>query len=206
MPLSQTNLPPGKNLNLPETACISLQGLNPIPAIFTGSDDPSFHWATDVVVDSQHGTIDLDAGSYDSTAQILWSTVVDVLITRCAFPPRNILFLGYGQGAMPALLLAASRSDLEFGGLVSIGGRLPSSAPAGKSKTPVLVCGGARSEQVTRSALDALRSSFGDVEYVKWDKADDSMPANREEMLPIMRFLARRLQSRAGVPEGAVEV
>jgi hypothetical protein len=32
------------------------------------------------------------------------------------------------------------------------------------------------------------------------------MPRSREEMLPIMRFFARRLRSRGGVPEGAVEV
>lgn len=37
-----------KNLNLPETACISLRGPNPIPPLFTGSDSPSFHWGDDV--------------------------------------------------------------------------------------------------------------------------------------------------------------
>ena len=110
---------------------------------------------------------------------------------------------------MLPLHLAASKGDLEFGGVISIGGRLPTSSPAGgdgKSKTPILVCGGSRSAQVTRSALDALRNRFADVQYVKWSKADDSMPVNREEMLPIMKFLARRLLSRAGVPADAVEV
>lgn len=51
-----------------------------------------------------------------------------------------------------------------------------------------------------------MRERFQDVEYVKWAKSEDSMPRSREEMLPIMKFFARRLRSRAGVPEGAVEV
>lgn len=132
-----------------------------------------------------------------------------MLISKCNYPARNILFLGYGQGAMLPLYLASSKVDLEFGGLISIGGRLPTSSPAGtdgKSKTPVLICGGSRSAQVTRSALDGLKGRFASVEYEKWSKPEDSMPVSREEMLPIMKFLARRLQSRAGVPEGAVEV
>jgi hypothetical protein len=41
---------------------------------------------------------------------------------------------------------------------------------------------------------------------VKWDKDEDSMPKTTEEMRPIFAFLGRRMQSRAGVPEGAVEI
>jgi len=110
---------------------------------------------------------------------------------------------------MLPLRLASSAPALEFGGLISIGGRLPTSSPAergAKSKTPVLICGGSRSAQVTQSALEALRSKFVDLEYVKWSKAEDSMPVNREEMLPIMKFFAKRLLSRACVPEDAVEI
>lgn len=109
---------------------------------------------------------------------------------------------------MLALQLAASKPEMELGGVIAIGGRLPASlsSAGGKAKTPVLVLGGSRSTQVTRSAVDVLKERFREVEYVKWAKAEDSMPANREEMIPIMRFFARRLKSRAGVPEGAVEV
>jgi hypothetical protein len=111
---------------------------------------------------------------------------------------------------MLPLYLTSTKRDVEFGGVISIGGRLPSSSSSndkdGKSKTPVLICGGSKSTQVTRSAIDGLKERFGDVQYVKWGKSDDSMPVNREEMLPIMKFLARRLLSREGVPEGAVEV
>ncbi len=41
---------------------------------------------------------------------------------------------------------------------------------------------------------------------INHERIQDSMPRSREEMLPIMRFFARRLRSRGGVPEGAVEV
>lgn len=195
----------GRNLNLPETACISIRGPNPIPPIFTGSDFPAFHWGDDVLVDEGRGDIDLDAG-FSTSEKIFGEFIKDGLISKCHYPPRNILFLGFGQGGMAALH-AASLSAEEFGGIVSIGGRLPSSSRSGpKSKTPVLVCGGARSSQVTKSAIERLKERFVDVEYVKWSKNEDSMPKNREEMLPIMKFFARRLRSRAGVPEGAVEV
>jgi predicted esterase len=197
----------GRQLALPETVCISVRGINPIPSLFTGSEEPAFHWGDDVVFDDSRGEIDFDAG-FERTVEVIGRGVVrDVLIGKCAFPARNILFYGFGQGAMAALSIVAA-SDLEFGGVVSVGGRLSSSVSAaeGMFMTPVLVCGGSRSTQITRSAVDALKSKFTDVEYVRWTKVDDSMPRSREEMLPIMKFFARRLRSRAGVPEGAVEV
>jgi predicted esterase len=198
----------GRNLNLPETACLSIQGPNPIPPIFTGSDTPAFHWGDDVLIDEGKGEIELDAG-FNTIQKILLEDVVKAgLIGKCGFAARNILFLGFGQGGMAALQLAASStSEMEFGGVISIGGQLPSSSSSGgKVKTPVLVLGGSRSTQVTRSAVDALKARFMDVEYVKWEKGEDSMPRSREEMVPIMKFFARRLRSRAGVPDEAVEI
>ncbi|KAG4443967.1 hypothetical protein IFR05_000607 [Cadophora sp. M221] len=202
-----------KNLNLPETACLSIRGLNPIPPIFTGSDIPAFHWGDDVLVDERRGEIDPDAG-FEMVGSVLGGIVLKILTETCGFKARGIFFLGFGQGGMAALgvVVSAAFKGEEFGGVISVGGRLPGSEAEGgsegkgKCKTPVLLCGGSRSSQVTRSAVDALKARFTDVEYVKWEKGDDSMPRNREEMLPLMKFLARRLRSRAGVPEGAVEV
>jgi predicted esterase len=201
-----TNL--GKALNLPYTACISIRAPSPVPALFTGSDAPSFHWGDDILFDQSSGEIDLDAG-FTKAWTVLWEQIINgVLFEKCHYEPRDVMILGFGQGAMVALQLAASKPETEFGGVVAIGGRLPASSSSvdGKAKTPVLVLGGSRSTQVTRSAVDGLKVRFGEVEYVKWVKAGDGMPANREEMMPIMRFFARRLKSRAGVPEGAVEV
>jgi len=196
----------GRNLNLPETACLSLQAPNPIPALFTGSDAPAFHWGDDVLFDERRGEIEVDAGFKTATNAL--KEVVEVLMRKCNVPARNILFLGFGQGGMAGLSLASSSPEVEYGGIVSIGGPLPSSSSStqSKSKTPVLVCGGSRSTQITRSAVDRLKEKFTEVEYVKWEKPDDGMMRNREEMLPVMKFFARRLRSIAGVPEGAVEV
>lgn len=193
---------------------LSLRGPSPVPSLFTGSDAPAFHWGDDILFDDRRGKIDPDAG-FEKALSIVWEGVVQgVLFQKCGFAARDVCFLGYGQGGMLALAIAASRPECEFAGVLSIGGRLPSSAGTsrtaagkeGKSRTPVLVLGGSRSTQVTRSAIDELRARFRDVEYVKWTKGEDSMPQNREEMVPLMRFWARRLRSRAGVPEGAVEV
>lgn len=191
-------------LNLRDTACLALRGPNPIPPIFTGSDAPAFHWADDVLFDEGKGAIDLDGGF--KTAERALGEVVEGL-RACGFGERGVLWLGFGQGGMAAMHFLCASSSWEFGGVVSIGGKLPSSsAAATKSKTPVLLLGGSRSTEVTRSAVDAVKASFADVEYVKWDKREDSMPGSRDEMWPIMKFFARRLKSRAGVPEGAVEL
>jgi len=176
-----------QNLNLPETAAISLRGFTPIPALFTGDDTPSFHWAHDVVFDETRGELDLD-GDFTPSLKI-FRELVDVLMEKCGYAARNIFFYGYGQGAMLPLALVASIAETEFGGVVAIGGRLPSTGTGtGKAKTPVLVCGGSKSRQVTKGAVVGLRERFGDVEYVKWEKHEDGMPASRDEMMPIMRF------------------
>jgi predicted esterase len=198
----------GRQLNLPYTACISIRAPSPVPALFTGSDAPSFHWGDDIIFDQSTGEIDLDSGFSKSTA-VIWDEVINgVLIEKCNYQTRDVMILGFGQGGMVGLHLAALKPEMELGGVICIGGRLPLSPPSTstKARTPVVVLGGSRSTKVTRSAVDVLKARFVDVEYVKWAKQGDSMPANREEMIPIMRFFARRLKSRAGVPEGAVEL
>jgi predicted esterase len=160
-----------------------------------------------VLFDEAKGDIELDAG-FKTSSKVL-KDLIDVLMGKCHFPARNILFLGFGQGGMAALaaVVAEELRAVEMGGVVSIGGPLPASITTStKAKTPLLVCGGSRSSQITRSSVDRLKTAFTDVEYVKWDKPEDSMMRNREEMLPVMKFFARRLRSRAGVPEGGVEV
>lgn len=162
-----------------------------------------------MLFDEDRGELDLDSGFERCRTMVLDSVITSVLVGKCAYPPRHILFLGFGQGGMAALSLCSSASDLEFGGVISIAGRLPRSArkeTETKCKTPVLLLGGSRSSEVTSSRVREVRERFQDVEYVKWAKSEDSMPRSREEMLPIMKFFARRLRSRAGVPEGAVEV
>ena len=201
---SFTNL--ARQLSLPETACIALQAPTPLPFELGG-----FHWGDDIIFDQDSGQMDFDTGFLKATKILGRDTLQDVLMKHCGYQPREIVILGYGQGGMAAL--AASRSlTEELGGIVSIGGPLPSfntgegALPTSKNRTPLLVLGGSSKTLVTDTALTRLRSAFDFVEYKRWNKAGDSMPRNREEMLPIMQFFARRLRSRRGVPKGSVEI
>jgi len=195
-----------RQLNLPETTCISICGPTPIPPLFTGSDRPAFCWGDDVLVDERTGEVDVEGGGFSKSLKMLGEVVTG--LEKGGWRKRQVLFLGFGQGGMAALSVASSLSSTEeYGGVISIGGKFPSSSTSsGKARTPILVLGGSRSTQVTRGSVDGLKERFSNVEYVKWEKADDSMPRSREEMLPIMKFFARRLGSRSGVPNGAVEV
>ena len=99
----------------------------------------------------------------------------------------------------------------ELGGVISIGGALPESArlvSGEKCKTPVLLLGGSRGvfSPQKGTAVKAVQGTFENVEFHQWKKGDDGMPRNREEVLPMMQFFGRRLRSRKGVPEGAVEI
>lgn len=194
------------NLSLPETVCISLQGHTPLPFDLGG-----FHWGDDILFDEATGQMEFDTG-FDKARRIIYEEVIETgLIKNCGFRQREIMLFGFGQGGMSALAVAASSvpRDDELGGVISVGGPLPSGvsiAPEMRAKTPVLILGGSSSTLITSSALSAIRQCFAFVEYKKWPKPNDSMPHNRDEMLPIMQFFARRLRSRAGIPSGSVEL
>ncbi len=197
---SFTNL--GKQLSLPETTCISLQAPTPLPFDLGG-----FHWGDDIQFDSASGQMNFDTGFTKAVKALKQDIIEEVLVNKCGYKYREIMLFGFGQGAMAALATVVSMAEQELGGIVSIGGSLPVSSTSIKEvKTPVLVLGGQSDTLVTRTSLDKLKSCFQNVEYHKWNRAGDGMPRDRDEMLPIMRFFARRLTSRQGVPEGSVEV
>lgn len=197
--VSFTNL--GKQLALPETTCVSLQAPTPLPFELGG-----FHWGDDMIFDQASGQMDYDTG-FSKAVKFIRQDVIEVgLVKKCGYKLREIMILGFGQGAMAAIATATSIAE-ELGGIVSIGGSLPSSCTSANAvKTPVLVLAGSSNTLITRTALDKLNAAFQSVEYQKWNRAGDGMPRNRDEMLPIMRFFAHRLRSRAGVPEGSAEV
>jgi hypothetical protein len=104
---------------------------------------------------------------------------------------------------------ASAATPIEFGGVISIGAELPSEAPASldpKCKTPILVCAGNDQSSVTSSSEEKLKHAFEFVEIKRYRKSGDSMPNNRDEMMPIMQFFSRRLRTMKGVPEGSVEI
>ncbi|KAF2754061.1 alpha/beta-hydrolase [Pseudovirgaria hyperparasitica] len=198
-----TNL--GRQMNLPETVCISIRAPKPLPFDLGG-----FHWGDDLYFEPSSDAMNKDTGFRASAKLIIEEVVQRALIEGCGYEYRDILFFGYSQGGMAALQVGAELQDEELGGIVCIAGWLPDSAPMlpidKKSRTPVLLCKAAISSEVPASALARLKDTYQYSEVKEWKRNADGMPRNREEMLPIMQFLARRLRSRKGVLEGAIEL
>jgi hypothetical protein len=216
----------GRQLSLPETACISLQAPTPLPFDLGG-----FHWGDDIVFDPNTGAVDFDTG-FKKSSLLMQQKVVKVLIDKCGFQAREIMFFGFGQGGMAALATilleypvqedheevstssktgsSTNRSLPEYAGAISIGGPLPAGAldttTSVKNRTPILVVGGSSNSLVTDEALRRLLAAFVFVNSSRYRRQGDTMPRDRDEMMPIMHFFSRRLRSRAGVPEGSVEI
>lgn len=161
-----------------------------------------------MVFDQNTGEMDMDTGFATSTRIVLDKVIREGLVSKCGYKPREILIFGFGQGGMVGLQVAVEFEGEELGGVVSVGGRLGVSVElkARKSRTPVLVCRAERRSAVTDGAVKKVRDAFEFVEIKEWKKNGDGMPGNREEMLPIMQFFARRLRSTRGVPAGSVEI
>ena len=151
--------------------------------------------------------MDVDTGFKSSTRIVLDEVIRKGLVEKCCYKPREIMIFGFAQGGMVGLQVAA---EIELGGVISIGGTISSSIPFAaldkKSRTPVIVCKGSKNSAVTSSAIQKIKDIFEFVEIKEWKKIGDGMPSNRDEMLPIMQFFARRLRSMKGVPEGSVEL
>jgi predicted esterase len=195
----------GQQLNLPETACIAVQAPNGLLLDIGG-----FNWGDDIVVDQSTGEIDMDTGFKAATRLLLERVIREGLIGKCGYKARDIMIFGFAQGGMAGLQVAVEFDNNELGGMVSIGAGVSSSLPLKalekKSKTPVLVCRASKKSKVTDSAVSKLKDVFEHVEVKDWKRNGDGMMSNREEMLPIMQFFARRLLSRRGVPAGSVEL
>ncbi|KAF2793813.1 alpha/beta-hydrolase [Melanomma pulvis-pyrius CBS 109.77] len=195
----------GQQLSLPETACIAVQAPMPLPFDLGG-----FHWGDDMIFDQNTGEMDVDTGFKTSTIIILDSIIREGLIRKCGYKSREIMIFGFAQGGMVGLQAAAELEGEELGGVVSVGGALSLSLPLKaldkRSKTPVLVCKASKGSAVSDSAVSKLKDAFEFVEIKEWKRNADGMPSNREEMLPIMQFFARRLRSTRGVPAGSVEL
>lgn len=152
----------------------------------------------------------MDTGFKASTKLVLDTVIKEGLIGKCGYKAREIMIFGYAQGAMVGLQVAAEHDGDELGGVISVGGILSLSVPLKaldkKSKTPILACKAVRNSAVTDGAVSRLKDAFEFIEIKEWRKVGDSMPGNREEMMPIMQFFARRLRSTRGVPAGSVEL
>lgn len=193
-----------RQMALPETLCLALQAPAPLPFGLGG-----FHWGDDIVFDQATGVMDPDVGCARASAMLSETIIKSILVDKCGYRLRNILCFGFGQGATVALTAVAT-PDVELAGVVSIGGPLPAGVVqqprAVKHKTPIVALGGSSRSLLTTSAIRNIKNVFESVQTTTWQRPGDGMPTNRDEMLPIMTFFARRLRSRAGVPDGAVEL
>ncbi|KAK4069764.1 uncharacterized protein Triagg1_6894 [Trichoderma aggressivum f. europaeum] len=200
-----------RNMSLPGVLAISVRGTSPLPAAFAGDQQQHFHWGDDLSVDTNTGELDPDPGFDKASRLVMQKLVKDTLIDRCGWEMNDVLFFGFGQGASLALGLASRLRSVEriidvsdgdettrnkFGktckGVVSIGGPLPQSmvpslSSREKSDTPVLVC------QLSEDEADAVKKEFKDVRVVNWKRREVAMPRDRDEMFPIMKFIADQL-------------
>jgi predicted esterase len=195
----------GKTLNFPETACLAVRAPSTLPF-----DNNGYHWGDDLIFDSSSGGLDMEA-NFTTTHKLFKILIDDVLVGKCGWKRRAMFFIGMGQGGMVALDVASRlpAAEGEFGGVVSLGGPLPNSAPSPdpKVKTPVIVMGADKNSAITETVEARLKNVFEFVEVVKWrGRKEDGMMKNQEEALPMMKFMARRLRSNSGIPSGAVEL
>ncbi|KAJ9490531.1 hypothetical protein VN97_g2714 [Penicillium thymicola] len=201
-------------IRLPETTVVTVQGTAPLPFDLGG-----FHWGDDVSFDSATGALDMDAGLTRSTKTFVSDVVRGTLVQKCGYALREIMVLGFGQGGMAALAIAREiglkgNGNVDSGevgalsGVISIGAPYPLSGSrvGDKNRSPVLMVAGRDSVAVSDEAVRRTNQVFEFVEVSRYARKGDGMPSNREEMLPVMQFFARRLRSRQGVPEGSVEI
>ncbi|KAL8371763.1 hypothetical protein RB595_001523 [Gaeumannomyces hyphopodioides] len=180
-----------------------------------------FHWGDDLRLDGGGGGgLDPDPGFAAAEDAVLRRLVRGLLVEGCGWDTEDVLLFGFGQGGSVALGLASrlrvsdgggvvvgggggggeSGRNARFKGVVSVGGPLPPSmvptvSSRAKAATPALLCRARRSEGLDDDAVDAVREEFEAVDVAEWrDKAEDGMPASKEEMMPIMRFFADRLR------------
>lgn len=211
------------SLSLPGVLAISIRGISPLPPALLGLDDTSappthFHWGRDLTLDPDTGDLDPDPGFEKAERAVMDKLIKELLREKCGWRADDMLLFGYGQGGSLALGLASEvRLGLErvvdvtdgeryvetaFKGVVSVGGPLPMSMVPSisgrqKAKTPALVLCGRDSKVVDEEAVDTMEDEFEDVKVVRWKRAEDGMPRNREEVLPLMEFFADRLRSPA---------
>jgi predicted esterase len=154
--------------------------------------------------------MDVDTGFKSATRLVLDDVIRKGLTEKCGYKSREIMIFGFAQGAMVGLQVAAELEGDELGGVIAVGGVVPSGLPLKaldkKSKTPVIVCKGSRDSALSQTAISRMKDVFEFLEVKEWRKIGDGMPRNRDEMLPIMQFFARRLRSVKGVPAGSVEI
>jgi predicted esterase len=169
--------------NLAECVFISIRASQAIPGGNSG-----YHWGDP---DRQW-----DIGFIGASRIILEDIIKDSLVAKCNFQPQSIVILGHGQGGMAALAAAASWNDLELGGVISIGGPIPTYAllpSTVKAKTPALILSGAIGD-ISAAALKQIKDTFIYTDLCELSSTLDIMLNSQDELEPLFGFLAHRLR------------
>lgn len=190
-------------MNLPGVFSIAVRGPSPLPSgILPGSEGGHFHWGDDVQMDPSTGDIVSDPGFSKAREKVLGVLVKDCLIDKFGWEAEDIILFGFGQGGSLGLGLAcalanprvedARAANRAFKGVVSVGGPLPPSMVSTlsgrrKAATRALLV------QVEDEDAEYVGREFASVQRVKWKREGVDMPKNRDEMYPIMKFLAEVL-------------
>ena len=175
---------------LPKIVFLLLRG----PTRLSGSE-PRYQWACSVN--------EVDDGFFKSCRHILNDVILDCLIKKCHFQPRNIVVIGHGQGSLVGLRAVTIWNEIEFGGVIAVGGPLPTDlqllGPV-KARTPVLVIQ-ALNQQIEPQSMEKINGIFPFVDLGKRPGGDEDPPRGltgsadqMDELKPYMDFLVHRLE------------
>ena len=140
------------------------------------------------------GNVELYTGFLRESLTILMDIIHRDLIGKCHFSPRNIVIFGHCQGGVAALGAANLWEDIEFGGVISVGGDMPAPTPdisTSKAKTPALILSGVLGNS-NDAALRRVRECFKYVEYDILRNSNDGIP-EAEDIDILLDFFAHRL-------------
>ena len=137
---------------------------------------------------------------------ILEDIIKHGLMEHCHFQSRDIVLLGDFQGGTMALTIAALWDGIEFGGVVSIGGPLPSDTnlpSITKAKTPALIVGGELGAFSVPNSLQKIKETFICVDTDIKPKVDDAIPS-KKAIRPLLDFLAHRLRREEWIKQAVI--
>ena len=139
---------------------------------------------------------------------ILLDVIKYNLIAKSHFLPRNIIILGHRQGGTDALAAVALWENIEFGGVISIGGAMPALTPLNpiiKAKTPALIISGALGG-IKEVDLRQIREHFTYVESdIRRTSSNDDIP-EAEDIGILLEFFAHRLRGEEWTKQAVISL
>lgn len=149
-----------------------------------------------------------DRGFPRQTRTILLDVIKYSLIAKSRFSPRNIIILGHRQGGKDALAAVALWGNIEFGGVISIGGTMSALKPPNpiiKAKTPALIISGELGG-IKESDLRQIREHFTYVESdIRRTSSNDDIP-EAEDIGILLEFFAHRLRGEEWTKQAVISL